>query len=106
MAHDVTTVRSGVAPTLSLVRVHRDAIMSIAARRGISNIRVFGSVARGDSQPGSDIDMLVDFDPRHPGLDLFGFEREVEELLGHPVEVGTEINRLIREKVRSQAVVL
>ena len=106
MAQDVTTTGNGVAPTLSLVRLHRDEITSIAARRGVSNIRVFGSVARGDSQPGSDIDMLVDFDPNHPGLDLLGFEREVEELLGHPVDVGTEINRLIRETVSTQTVAL
>lgn len=106
MARDVIAIKSGAAPNLSLVLAHQDAILSIAARRGVSNIRVFGSVARGDAKPGSDIDLPVDFDSRHPGLDLFGFEREVEELLGHPVEVGTEVHRLIREKVGSQAVAL
>ena len=106
MAGDVTTLKNGSAPDLALVRAHRDEILSIAARRGVSHIRGFGSVARGDAEPGSDIDLLVDFDPSHPGLDLFGFEREVEELLGHPVEVGTEIHRLIRESVNSQAVAL
>ena len=84
----------------------RDEIISIAGRRGVSNVRVFGSVARGDAGPDSDIDLLVDFDPTHHGLDLFGFEREVEELLGHPVEVGTEVHRAIREKVDASTVLL
>jgi uncharacterized protein len=106
MAPDATRTENEAAPTLSLLRGHRDAIMSIASRRGVTNIRVFGSVARGDARPDSDIDLLVDFDPRHRGLDLFGFEREVKVLLGHRVEVGTEVHRSIRQKVDSQAVLL
>jgi predicted nucleotidyltransferase len=80
--------------------------MSIAKRRGVSNVRVFRSVARGDAGPDSDIDLLVDFDLAHHGLDLFGFEREVEELLGYPVEVGTEVHQAIREKVDASTVPL
>jgi uncharacterized protein len=98
--------QSGGVPTLTLLRANRDAILSIASRRGVRNIRVFGSVARGEARPDSDIDLLVDFDPGHHGLDLFGFEREVEELLGHPLEVGTEVHRSIWGKVDSQAVPL
>ena len=59
-----------------------------------------------DARPDSDIDLLVDFDSAQRGLDLFSFEREVEELLGHPVEVGTEVHRSIRQRVESQAVLL
>jgi uncharacterized protein len=106
MGPDATRTENEIAPTLSLLRAHRDVIMSIASRRGVTNIRVFGSVARGDARPDSDVDLLVDFDTGHRGLDLFGFEREVEELLGHPVEVGTEVHRSIRQKVDSQAVPL
>jgi predicted nucleotidyltransferase len=106
MAREATDVRDRDAPTLSLLRAHRNEIMRIAARRGVSNVRVFGSVVRGDSRPDSDIDLLVDFDYGHHGLDLLGFEREVEELVGHRVEVGTEVHRLIRERVESQAVPL
>jgi predicted nucleotidyltransferase len=94
------------APTLAALRAHRDEILRIAERRGVSNVRVFGSVARGDAGPGSDIDLLVDFDASHRGLDLFGFEREVEELLGHPVEVGTNVAGAIRQKVEVQAIPL
>jgi uncharacterized protein len=80
--------------------------MLIAARRGVSNIRVLGSVARGDARPDSDVDLLVDFDLGHRGLDLLGFEREVEELIGYRVEVGTEVHALVRERVDAQAVPL
>lgn len=78
----------------------------MARELGVSNIRVFGSVARGDARPDSDIDLLVDFDPGHRGLDLFRFERRVEELLDYPVEVGTQVDDLIRAKVEAQAVPL
>ncbi len=91
---------------MAVLRGHRDEILRIAARRGVSNIRVFGSVARGDAGPDSDIDLLVDFDRTHPGLDFFGFAREIEEVLGYPVEVGTEIDPVVQERVEAQSIVL
>jgi predicted nucleotidyltransferase len=94
------------APSMALVKRHREQILEIATALGVSNIRIFGSVARGDATADSDIDLLVDFDRGHHGLDLFRFERRVEELLRHPVEVGTEVDELIRAKVESQAVPL
>lgn len=93
-------------PSLALVKSHREQILELASALGVSNIRIFGSVARGDATAESDIDLLVDFDRGHRGIDLFRFEREVEELLRYPVEVGTELNELIRDKVASQAVPL
>ncbi|MHB8318495.1 MAG: nucleotidyltransferase family protein [Acidimicrobiales bacterium] len=59
------------APTLRLLRAHRDEILCVASRRGVSNVRVFGSVARGEATPMSDIDLLVDFEIGHRGLELF-----------------------------------
>ncbi|MHB1928252.1 MAG: nucleotidyltransferase family protein [Acidimicrobiales bacterium] len=94
------------APTLSLLREHRDEIVRLAAKRGVSNIRVFGSVARGDATPDSDIDLLVDFQVRESGLDLVAFELELESLLGYRVEAGTSVHRVIRERVEAQAVPL
>jgi len=94
------------APSLELLRAHRDEILRLAARRGVSRIRVFGSVVRGDATPMSDVDLLVDFDTSHRGLDLFAFARELEELLGHPVDVGTEVHPVIRDKIDAQAVLL
>jgi len=102
LAHDL----SHQAPTLSLLRAHRNEILRAATRRGISNIRVFGSVARGDATPGSDVDLLVDFEHGHRGLDLFAFAREVEELIGYRVEIGTEIDEVIRSRVEDQIVPL
>jgi predicted nucleotidyltransferase len=106
MSSDVA--RTGVrrTPSLAMLRAHKDEILRLASRRGVSNIRVFGSVARGDATPDSDIDLLVDFEVRDSGLDLFAFAREVEELLGHPVDVGTDVHRVIQERVEAQAVPL
>ncbi len=100
------TTRSYEAPTLELLRSHRAEILRLAERRGISGIRVFGSVARGDATSESDIDLLVDFDKSHRGLDLFAFARELQELLGHPVDVATEVHPAIHDKVDAQAVLL
>lgn len=101
-----SAIRIFEVPSLALLRAHRDEILRVAARRGVSRIRVFGSVARGDATPESDIDLLVDFDTSHRGLDLFAFARELEELLSHPVDVGTEVHPVIREKVDAEAVLL
>jgi uncharacterized protein len=99
---------SGIAeaPNMATLRAHRREILDIGERRGVSRVRVFGSVARGDATSGSDIDLLVDFDTSHRGLDLFAFAREVEQLLGHRVEVGTEVHPIIRDKVDAEAVLL
>ena len=93
-------------PSLGLVRARRDEILRLASRRGVSRIRIFGSVARGDATPESDIDLLVDFDTAHRGLDLFALARELEDLLGHRVDVGTEVHRVIHDKVTAEAVPL
>ena len=102
----VSTTRALEAPSLQLLHAHREEILRLAARRGVSKIRVFGSVARGDATPASDIDLLVDFDTSHRGLDLFAFEREIGELLGYPVDVGTEVHPVVRGKVEAEAVPL
>jgi predicted nucleotidyltransferase len=52
------------------------------------------------------MNLLVEFETGHRGLDLFGFAREVEELIGHRVDIGTEVHQAIREKVEAQAVAL
>lgn len=94
------------APTLAMLRAHRAEILRVAAQRGVSNIRVFGSVARGDAGPDSDIDLLVDFEVRESGLDLVAFELDIEALLGYRVEATTSIHASIRDRVESQSVPL
>lgn len=70
-----------------MVETRKNDIGSLAARYGISNVRIFGSVARGDAHPGSDVDFLVDV-PRDASLyDLSRFRRELSELLGVEVDV-------------------
>lgn len=70
-----------------LLDARRDAILELAARHRGRRVRVFGSVARGDDHSGSDIDLLVDFDEGSSLFDLMHLTRELEDLLGHPVDV-------------------
>lgn len=66
---------------------HRQAIVALAARRGASNVRVFGSVARGDHDAGSDIDLLVDLAPGVTLFDLSRLSHELSDLLGVRVDI-------------------
>ena len=76
-----------MSPLRSLVSARREQVMAVAARHHANRVRVFGSVARGDDRPDSDIDLLVDFTPDSSLFDLMRMARELEELLGHPVDV-------------------
>lgn len=70
-----------------LLRRHRRAVLEIAAKRQASNVRVFGSVARGEDHADSDIDLLVDLERGVGLVGLAGLSRELTELLGVPVDV-------------------
>src|SRR5215211_1660172 len=73
-------------------RLHdaRTSIVRAAHRFGASNVRVFGSVARGEDRPDSDVDLLVDFDVNALGaLPLIRLRRELDELLGERVDLAT-----------------
>lgn len=74
--------------------------MQIAARHGATNVRVFGSVARGDARPDSDIDFLVNLEANRSLLDLARMLRELQTLLGCPVDVVTEPG--LRPRLRLQ----
>ena len=86
----------------------REAILRIAAKHGARNVRVFGSVARGQADDRSDIDILVDMEKGRSLLDLAGLWRELNELLGIRVDVVTEkgLRDSIREQVLKEAVPL
>ncbi len=94
------------APSLVLLRLHREAILRLAASHGVSNIRVFGSVARGDATEESDIDLLVDFTLRTSGLELIAFAQDLEDLLGYRVDIATQIHRIVLDRVEREAVSL
>jgi predicted nucleotidyltransferase len=68
----------------------RTQIMQIAARYGAHNLRLFGSVARGDDSAGSDVDLLVEMEPDRSLLDIVGLGQDLEELLHRKVDVLTD----------------
>ncbi|MBW3668485.1 MAG: nucleotidyltransferase family protein [Actinobacteria bacterium] len=70
-----------------MVEAKRDAIQAAVARHHGRRVRLFGSVARGEDRPGSDVDLLVDFDAESSLFDVIRLTRELEELLGLPVDV-------------------
>lgn len=83
-----------------LLQSKRQEIMQIAARNGAYNVRVFGSAARGDARPDSDIDFLVSLEANRSLLDLARLLRELQTLLNHPVDVVTEAG--LRPRIRPQ----
>jgi len=86
----------------------RDEIRRIAAKHGARNVRVFGSVARGEAGLASDIDLLIDVGPTTSSWFPAGLVLDLEELLGCRVEVVTEtgLNPDIRDTVLREAVAL
>ena len=74
-------------PLRLLVESRRDQVMAIASRHHASRVRLFGSAARGEDSPDSDIDLLVDFDEDSSLFDMVRLSRELEALLGRPVDV-------------------
>ena len=83
----------------------RQEILQIAARRGARNVRVFGSTARGEDRPESDVDLLVDMASGRSLLDLVGLGQDLEELLARKVDVVTDasLHAALRERIRAEA---
>ena len=80
---------TGPAPSLEQIRHRRDEINRIAALHGALTVRVFGSVARGDAGPGSDLDVLVDMGDGPSLFEQAALQGDLEDLLGCPVHVVT-----------------
>lgn len=77
-------------PTTPLGRIlarHRDEVLALAHAHKVSNVRVFGSVVRGEDDETSDIDLLVDLAPGADLFDLAALDLELQRLLGHPVHI-------------------
>ena len=91
-----------------LLGTKREEILRIAVKHGARNIRVFGSVARGEADERSDVDFLVEMEPGRSLLDLGGLQYELEALLGHAVDVVTErgLKPHLRERVLQEAIAL
>ena len=91
-----------------LLHEKREDILRVASQRGAFNIRVFGSVARGEADAKSDIDLLVDLEPGRSLFDLGGLLMDLQDLLGRNVDVVTErgLRERIRERVLNEAIPL
>ena len=87
---------------------NRDEILSIAAKHGAYNVRLFGSVVRGETTDMSDIDLLVDFEEGRSLFDLIALKQDLEDMLGREVDVVTNeaLHWYIREQVMNEAVPL
>jgi uncharacterized protein len=91
-----------------LLDTNRVAIQAIAERHGARNLRVFGSVARGEATTDSDLDLLVEMEPNRSLLDHVALWQDLEDLLGCHVDVVSEkaLHWTIRDKVLREAVQL
>ena len=91
-----------------LLESRRNEILDLADTHGAKNVRIFGSMARGEGGPASDVDLLVDMEEGRNLLDLVGFWQDLEELLGCRVDVITEggISPYLRERIYAEALPL
>lgn len=90
---------------LEYLKSKREQILETARNYGAHNLRVFGSVAKGDDSLTSDIDMLVDLEPGRSLLDHIALKQDLEDILGRSVDVVTEpsLHWFIRESVIREA---
>ena len=96
------------APTLDELRRRREQILALADAHGARNVRVFGSIARGQATPESDLDLVVDFDVGRSLLDHGELIMDLEEALGCRVDVVSSrgLRERFRERVLADAVPL
>ncbi len=93
-----------------ILQSKREEVLRIAALHGARNVRVFGSVVRGEAGPTSDVDLLVDVDKESSHSSFFpgGLILDLEELLGRKVDVVTEgaLHWYLRDRVLQEAIPL
>ncbi len=89
-----------------LIEQHRSEILALAEKRGITDVRVFGSMARGDANEASDVDLLVTLPAGKSGLALGGLPMDVQDMLGRRVDVLTEpaLHPLLRTRVLLESI--
>ncbi len=95
-------------PLNKLITRNRDAIKKIAQRYNATNIRVFGSMARGDAEGDSDVDLLADLDINTSLLDRIALTQEIEDLLNRKIDLVTpdKLHRVIKDRVIKEAIPL
>lgn len=90
------------------LQANRERILQTASKYGAYNVRIFGSVARGEADASSDVDFLVEMEPGRSLFDLGGLLMDLQELLNCKVDVVTEkgLRERIRERVLKEAISL
>lgn len=99
---EIATVRVGRTTRTEPARLRgrqRRQLLDAARRHGARDVRVFGSAARGDRRPQSDVDLLVELGPGRTLLDLASFRRDAAQILGVPVDVATP--DMLKERIRA-----
>jgi predicted nucleotidyltransferase len=94
--------------TLKLIQDKKSDILAIAHRHGAKNVRLFGSVARGEDNETSDIDLLVSMEKNCSLYDLIGLQQEIQQMLNRKVDILTDksINRYLQAQILQEAVLL
>ena len=90
---------------LGILQGKRTEILALAAKHGASNVRLFGSVARGEDREESDVDFLVDMQETRSLFDLIGLQQDLEKAIGRKVDVLTSsgINRYLKDRILGDA---
>ena len=93
---------------MDTLHAHRRAILELATQHGARNVLVFGSVARGEDRPDSDVDLLVDVEPGRSLLDVIALEQDLAVLLGRPVDVQTDggLSPYLQQRILAEAAAL
>lgn len=93
---------------LEQIRQKRAEILAIADKYGATNLRIFGSVARGDDRPDSDIDLLIDLQHTWTLFDHISMMQDLEDLLKHKVDVAVAqgLKERFRDRILQEAIVL
>ena len=88
-----------------LRKKHKKDILAITDKYGVTNVRVFGSVVRGEATKNSDLDLLATYPEKLSLMDLVGMEYEIQDEIGMPVEVISDeaINKFMKERIMSDA---
>jgi predicted nucleotidyltransferase len=91
--------------TLNVLQSRRVEILALAAKHGASNVRLFGSVVRGEDREDSDVDFLVDMQENRSLFDLIGLQQDIENAIGRRVDVLTPngINRYLKDRILGEA---
>lgn len=89
-----------------IVSTRREAILASAARHGVTSIKVFGSVTRGDARDDRDVDFLVEVGPRHSAFFPGGLVADLQDILGRRVDVVEPegLHRLVKDRILREAV--